>query len=255
MRYKRFIAIPFVLSSLVAACSSTPRPASNSLGLYTNDQFFRGLYNSQIRLDDEMSVFERVFSQLDSEVTVYTGENNYYVQFPAAGRIVGSIISLSVKDRDDGKLGFSFIERNENLGLNRLTRRVGGGKTLDKSNGVDVKRLDAFKYEVSFKGKKVIFNLYDPGLVPPAQFQMGDSEVYVGPVVDEAGFEFYLMFHEKRSHLFLILNETIGLTDVFNKIDGGIVMGERSRFAFYDDEKLKRKIFIGAQGDNTLENN
>lgn len=224
-------------------------------GILTNDSFIRGLYTKNDNFTNARKLFEHVFSQLEDEVTVYTGENNYYVQYPIQGRIVGSILSLSVEDRDKGKIGFSYIERNENIGLERLSRRIGGGKIFSAEDGVRVSKVNDFAYRVTFNNKTVKFNLYQPGLQGPPAHQMGPHDVFVGPVIDESGFDFHLMFDRAHKRLFMVLDERRGLPDVFTKLENQLVIAERSRFAFFDDSTLQRKILIGVHGDNTLENN
>lgn len=245
----------FLLNVLCGCIGLTGSEKGSRRGLLTNDGFIQGLYSKASDPQNALEQFAFVFSQLDPEVTIYTGENNYYVQYPVGGRIMGAILSLSVMDRDQGKIGFSFIERNENIGLHRLSRRIGGGKVFSAQDGVLVKKMNDFAYRVTHKGKTVTFHLYDPGLNGPPAGQIGKDEVFVGPVIDEAGFDFHLMFNKNWKNLFLTLDERRGLPDVFTNVGDQLVIAERSRFAFYEDQELRRRILIGVHGDNTLENN
>ena len=254
-RHVGIFSILGVAALTVGCVSSCAKKTHEARGILTNDSFIRGLYAKNDDFSNALKLFGHVFSQLEDEVTVYTGENNYYVQYPIQGRIVGSILSLSVEDRDKGKIGFSYIERNENIGLERLSRRIGGGKVFSAEDGVHVSKVSDFAYRVTFNNKTVTFKLYQPGLQGPPAHQIGPHEIFVGPVIDESGFDFHLMFDRASKRLFLVLDERRGLPDVFTRLENDLVIAERSRVAFFDDAALKRKILIGVHGDNTLENN
>ena len=255
MRHFKFLSTVthLILAAILLSSCTSVRPQRH--GMITSESYISGLYNHDVDLNSAPEMFWYALSALDPEVLIYTGENNFYLQFSVAGRVVGGIISLAVKDRDQGNVGFSYIERNQNLGLPRFSKRAGGGAVFSAKDGVIVKKVDNFTYSVAFRGKRVLFRLYDPGMAPPKTAKLRDSEEYVGPVIDESGFMFFLCFDRRSNNLLLLLNDEHGEPDIFSNIGDDLVIGERSGFVFYQDRHFSRKILVGVWGENTLENN
>lgn len=179
MRHFKFLSTVthLILAAILLSSCTSVRPQRH--GMITSESYISGLYNHDVDLNSAPEMFWYALSALDPEVLIYTGENNFYLQFSVAGRVVGGIISLAVKDRDQGNVGFSYIERNQNLGLPRFSKRAGGGAVFSAKDGVIVKKVDNFTYSVAFRGKRVLFRLYDPGMAPPKTAKLRESEEYV----------------------------------------------------------------------------
>ncbi len=223
-------------------------------GFTTNEHFIESL-NAELNTSDHIEVFDFVFSQLDDEVTVYPSENFYYYKFIANGKTYGGALGLSTRDRDDGVFHFGYIARPE-FGRTDILKKSddGGGKPLTSEDGVLVERIDGFTYTVTYKGKTVVFNMYQPGLTPPDASHLREEEVYVGPVVDESGLQFYLLFNQATPHMYHMLNEDIPVHETFESYGQDILIGERTNFAFYNDVANNRKIVIGVEASHVLNN-
>ncbi len=240
--------------ALTAGCAGEPeRPPARRI--VTNEAFINGLYMG-LDLTDQREVFRFVFSQLDDEVTVYPSENYYYFEFTARGKTLAGSISLFPEDRDSARVGFGYATRLEDKARHKRYFNTGEGAKLTAQDGVRLEALDAFTYAVRFEGKTVRFHLYNPGLEPPQKAALRPDERFVGPSFDESGLRFYLLFNETTSKLFWILNEDGFVPETFRTTDiEGVVIGDRTEFAFYVDSVQTRKILIGVAGLNVLHNN
>ena len=75
---------------------------------------------------------------------------------------------------------------------------------------------------------------------------------------DESAIRFFLVFNAKLKSFHYILDETVKTADVFvpAPVGGGrILIGKRTGFAFYRDQRRDRKILIGVYHDNVVANN
>jgi len=258
---RKYKIATLVLAILCLAFFLSGMNNTQAKSFITQADFVEDLANTDLKMgdtpEDAKEVFRYVFRQLNDEVTIYQSENNLYLKFAANGRVFGGIITLSIKDRDEGVISLSYIERNEdpNVPQKRGGDFMGGGHSFKREDGVIVRKVDDWTYKVTFEGKSVIFHLYNPGMQPPVKAKMLSVEEYVGPEFDEAGIELYLLFNNEVSRLYLILNEDRYVRDQFRNLNEDIVIGERTGFAFYDDKENNRKILIGVKGENTLQNN
>lgn len=223
---------------------------------HTQADFVEDLRNTDINLEDPLDVFRHIFQRMQEEVTIYQSENNLYLKFAAKGKVYGGIITLAILTRDEGIISLSYIERNENpnVPMNR-EGFLGGGKSFTKEDGVIVTKIDDWTYDTTFEGKTVRFHLYNPGMQPPQKIQLLPEEEYVGPVFDEAVIELYLVYNNNASKLYLLLNEDRYVSETFKEIGNNLLLGERTGFVFYEDKETNRKILIGVQGENTIQNN
>lgn len=219
----------------------------------TNEEFITDLYQ-KLDLNDPKEVFGYVFSRLDDNITIYPTENYYYFTFPINGKIISGSMSLFASNRDSGVLDIGYIERADRFEqTNYDSIPIGGGANFTAKDGVLVKKIDDFNYSVSFEGKTVVFMLNDVGLTPPST--LTENETFVGPSFDESGLKFFLVFNKVDQHMYWILNEAGFVPEGFTNYTDDIVIGNRTRFAFYVDKKYDRKILIGVDGLNVLQNN
>lgn len=245
-------AVPWALVVILAVICIIllSRPAElNQTGFLSNQEFIEGLYNN-IDLSNEKEVFRYVFSQLNDKIVIYPTENYYYFRFPAQGKIIFGSLSLPVADRDEGYLRFSYAWQNENPYI-ALESSVNGGAWYGIENGISVVKKNDFHYAITFEGRTVDVILNDVGFNQP---QLRQEEVFVGPIFDESGLRFFLVFDKEAKHLFHILNED-DAPEQFKQLNENVVVGERTGFAFYDDKINNRKVLIGVRKENILQNN
>ena len=216
-----------------------------------NQHFIESLY-SDINVIDPTAVFSLIFKQLPDIVTVYPSENYVYFRFQANGKTLSGNIRLDALDRDQGVLHLGYFEMDENGLLQDLKSYE---KAFTAQDGVLVKRLSAFKYTVQFQQRTKTFHLHNPGIKPPTLAQLRKTEVMVGPVFDESGIQFFLLFDTAEKHFMYILNEEDKPIEHFQRLNERVLIGKRTGFAYYDDKAYKRRILIGVNGKNILRNN
>jgi hypothetical protein len=175
-------------------------------------------------------------------VNVLPTENYYYVRFVRDGvRYVGNI-RLAAADRDQGKVNFSYSEEPTDWNNEPEERHEAFGS--DK--GVSVEKLSPLEYRVSHAGKSVTFALNDLSTVKPPAGLLTADEKFLGPVFDESGIRFFLVFNARLKVFHFMLDETEPVADVFfpSKATTQIEIGKRTGFAVYIAGN--RKIMIGA---------
>ncbi len=252
MNLKYKLVLITLLISIISCTNSNIKKNTNT-EFFTNEEFINGLYN-QLDLDNEVDVFRFVFSQLDDEVIVYPTENYYYFNFPTNGNVVWGSIGLSANKRDNGLIYFYYhtkVDKHKQIEIPIIYR----GKEFSENEGVFVKKINDFKYSITFENRTVIFKLNDIGLNPPKKAKLLDEELFVGPSFDESGIKFFLIFNNATNKLYWILNENEFVPETFTKYTDDIFIGDRTEFAFYIDKDNNRKILVGAEKLNVLQNN
>jgi hypothetical protein len=208
---------------------------------------------TDLAIDDPMAVFGFVFGSLPERVTVYPTENHYYFSILHNGVRYAGNIKIDARSRDSGKVPFVYYADQPAWLGDTLDQEV----MLDASRGVTVDKIAPLAYQLTYKDKSVVFALNDLSKVRPPQTAVAPDEQFIGPVFDESGVRFFLMFNAKLQLFLYLLDETVTPADAFVPAggDGRIVIGKRTGFAFYRDGRRDRKILIGVHADNVLANN
>ena len=249
-----------LLSHLVAGAAlimsaGAPAAQNGAAGVSLNQHYVEGIRATpDFAIEDIASVFGHVFSTLSDEVRVYPTENYFYFTFGYKGLTYAGNMRLDVKDRDEGVLHFAYFNQTEDWNTELLTQY----RPLSIVDGVEVEKVEDLLYRVSFKGKAVLFALNDLAEVHPPQTMVGEGETYLGPVFDESGLQFYLMFHTPDKRFMFALNETGPKTEEFvsySEGDPSILLGMRTGFAFYKDRYVDRKVLIAVYAGNVENNN
>lgn len=240
----------FFMTNLCAGQSGMPSAMSTPLVIF-NQKINDGLY-SRLDLDDPVAVFKTVFTALDDDVMVYPTENYYYFQLFAAGKTTWGNLRLDASERDSGIIHLGYFRYDEN-GIDQ--DRDGGGKAFSATDGVIVIKVNPLLYSVRYMGKIVRFHLNDLGSEKPVKAGLSKNEVFVGPIFDESGIRFFLLFNEKEKHFMYILNEEAWVAEEFISIDEQIVRGTRTAFIFFEDTLFNRKILMAVNGRSTDRNN
>jgi hypothetical protein len=222
--------------------------------LTTNQSYIEEVSRpTTLAIDDPMAVFAFVLNSLPDRVKVYPTENYYYFTFVHRGVPFNGNIRLDASDRDQGKVHFAYSEdmaewRRETP----LTYRL-----LDASSGVMVEKLERFLYRVTYAGRSVLFALNDLSQAKPPADALAPDETFVGPVADESGLRFFLVFNERLKFFLYILDETADVPEGFDPAPrtDRILIGKRTGYAFYRDRRLPRKILIGVFFSNSRVNN
>jgi hypothetical protein len=192
---------------------------------------------------DPMAVLAFVLNSLPDRVKVYPTENYYYFNFFYGGAPYAGNIRIEPGDGDKPTVHFVYYEDwSEWRPESPLTHVV-----LDASRGVTVEKLDRFVYRLTYGGKSVDFALNDLSQVRPPAGSLAPGETFIGPIFDESGIRFFLVYNSKLKIFLYILNETAKVAEDFfsaERIDR-LLIGKRTGFAFYNDRLRDRKILIG----------
>jgi hypothetical protein len=239
--------------SLTAAVA-TAAAAGERPRLYTHQTYIEDITNDTVLpLHDAKAMLAWVLESLPDRVKVYPTENYYYFHFFHQGVRYAGNLRLDMMDRDEGKLHFAYFEDLQEWKEDApLTYNA-----FDKSDGVLVEKIDRLLYRVSYGERQVIFELNDLAKVVPPPHAIGPDEKYLGPVFDDSGMRFFLMFNPKLKLFHYILDETIKITDQFRPSvnTNRILIGVRTGFAYYLDLRMNRKILIGVFEANSRVNN
>jgi hypothetical protein len=215
--------------------------------LYTNEASIEdATRRAALAIDDPIAVFAYVLGALPARVRVYPTENYYYFSFVFNGtRYLGNI-RLAAAERDSGKLRFEYYqETSAGLGRGRAVHTV-----LDSSQGVTIERVAPLAYRVTQASKSVIFALEDLSDVRPPANAIGPHEEFLGPIIDESGMRFFLLYNSRLKLFHYVLDESSADADelVRSERTDRLLIGRRTGFAFYRDRLLDRRILIGVRG-------
>lgn len=225
---------------------------NKTVDIKTNEDYIEGI-NSELDLDNTMDVFSRVFNSLNKVVKVYPTENYYYYQFETRGLTIKGNIALFADKRDEGKINFAYEETNNISGV-EITKKQGVAE-LDQKNGLIVRKINEFEYEVVFKNKSVRFVLNQLEIQPSDPNCLRPEEICIGPSYDESGLQFYLIFNKRMNYFFWILNEEKNVPESFANLVDNVIIGRRTEFVFFEDKEMNRKILFGVNYQNMYKNN
>lgn len=236
---------------LALALAPWSSPAQAQPALFTNERVVEGL-RTPLDVADERAVLGAVLEALDEEVEVRPTENYLYFRLWAGGKEISGSLALPARSRDEGVLSFGYRSRDASPGDREWS--VGGGRLFTAADGVVVRRVAELVYDVSFGDRVVRFRLNPTVLAPPEQVPLDAGETYVGPVVDESGLAFHLVFDETRRLLLLVLDEREPPPEKFREAVPGLHVGIRTGFAFWYDPRPERRVLVGVSGDHVLAN-
>lgn len=245
----------------LAMCSGVGNAAAQDETLpklYTNEQYVTDVTKrSSLDIENVKAVFEFVFSQLPERVQVFPTENYYYFYFYHGGIKYAGNIRFDVEDRDKGLVEFIYFKDTTDL----LEDEIDYHATLGKTDDVLVEKVEDLVYRVSYAGKSVAFQFIDLSEVKPPDGTLGENETYLGPVQDESGIRFFLIFDETLKAFRYVLDETVPVADELVEVRGPgrglehISVGRRTSFAFFKDPNFNRKLLVGVLERNSAVNN
>jgi hypothetical protein len=239
---------------LLAVSFAFPALAQERPKLQTNQEYIEELYrNAQAPVADKKEMLAFVLKQLPDRVKVYPTENYFYFNlFSSSVRYAGNI-RFDASDRDKGKLHFAYYVDNVPWRPENPVTYA----SMDIADGVKVEKIERFLYRVTLGERSVLFELNDLSTVRPPENAIDPDERFIGPVFDESGIRFFLVYNSKLQLFLYILDETVPVPEQFDRIKSTdrILLGARTGFAFYRDLKRERKILIGVFEGNTLANN
>lgn len=251
-RCRRFIvatAIMLMLGGAYVRAQTAGPPQLQTHQSYLEDVLRR----STLDVKDPMAVFAFVLNSLPDNVKVYPTENYYYFTFMRNGSQYAGNIRLDASERDQGKVRFAYYEQTNEWRYDT----PGEFHAFDQSNGVKLEKLERFRYRLSYRDKGVVFELNDLSQVKPPSNAVSPKETFIGPIFDDSGIRFFLLYNAAANNFLYTLDETVNVADEFFSEPGRdrILIGKRTGFVFYRDHRLGRKILIGAYDENANVNN
>ena len=244
----------FLAAALAGGMAATEAQPAEQPRLQTHQSYMEDVMR-QTTLDvaDTMAVFAFVLNSLPDRVKVYPTENYFYFKFNHNGVEYAGNIRLDASDRDQGKVQFAYYEQTPGW----LEDTPSAFQALDASNGVKLEKLERFVYRLSYGAKSVIFELNDLSQVKPPANALAPKEIFIGPVFDDSGVRFFLIYNSAIKNFLYILDQTVSVTDDFVVGPRGdrILVGKRTGFVFYRDHRRDRQILIGVYDENVRVNN
>lgn len=247
------------LTRIIALATAEPNAPNPGPGPGASGAPLGGLALTRpLAATDPVSVFAFVLERLPDRVKVYPTGNYYYFNFVHTGRAYAGNIRLDALNRDSGKVYFAYHSDS-------APRPEGGaepdllsvGVILDAVNEVMVERLARLVYRITYGRRSVEFVLNDLAEVKPPANAIGPDDEFVGPIFDESGIRFFLVYNSRLKIFHYVLDETAVVPDDFtaSRLTNRIMIGERTGYAFYRDHQLDRKILIGVLEGNRRANN
>ena len=238
----------------LALAAASPAFAQERPRLQTNQEYIEELYrNPKAPVGDKKEMLSFVLKALPDRVKVYPTENYFYFNFYSGGVRYAGNIRLDASDRDKGKLHFAYFIDNVDWKVEQKVNYA----TMDMADSIKVEKVERFLYRVTAAERSVLFELNDLSNVRPPEAAIDPDERFIGPVFDESGIRFFLVYNSKLKLFHYILDETVPAPDEMHRIKATdrILLGTRTGFAYYRDLKRERKILIGVFEGNTLANN
>jgi hypothetical protein len=210
------------------------------------------LEQNDLDISNPNAVFEAVFDALPAKVTVYPTESYYYFTFPYKGIIYAGNLRFDAWDQFDGKVHFAYFPEYAywRKPLDPVYKKLG------PDDGLTVTKVDKFLYTIAYKNKTVEFKIPDLSAQKPGPGMLRADETYLGPIWDESGVQFFLVFNKTAKAFLYLLNDTPKMDQYEpSDISPAVTVGMRSSFTFYKDKLADRQILIGAFVGNTQLNN
>jgi len=215
--------------------------------LLFNQRIIEGISSFDLDITNVDEVFKHIFNRLPDEVIVYPSENYYYFVLYAEERQFWGNIRLPAGARDDGELSFAYFEFEEFPVGQRdgITR----SKFFNEPDGVFVRKVEPYAYNVEFQGKTVKFKFHELRQDRPQTFPLGIGETFIQRTFDESGLQFFLLFNRVENYFFWVLNEEEVIPDTLNPLVGhedDVLLAKKSGFAFYVDQAHGNRKVLAA---------
>jgi|GEM_PF-365759 len=246
-----------VLAALLVAGAlplAAAEAAPDGPRLETNQRYVEDVTApSRLDVTDMKSVLRFVLASLPDEVTVYPTENYFYFGFYEGGIRWAGNLRLDAETRDLGKIHMTYF-KDFTAWQHDETDYT---KVWGAADGVNVEKVGPLAYRVTFEGRSVLFRLNDLSTVVPPEGVLLRGERYLGPVFDESGIRFFLVFRPEERQFLFVLDETVRPPDDFiaSPVSDRLTLGRRTGFAFYADRMAPRKILVGVNAGATGVNN
>ena len=184
-----------------------------------------------------------MLKNLPERVQVYPTENYFYFRFTQNGIGLCRATSGSPPPTaTSGKVNFAYNEQPTDWNADPKNRHA----VLGAEQGVTVEKSRAADLSRHARGQRPSpsSSTICPAVKPPPGAMRAD-EKFLGPIFDESGIRFFLVFNSRLKVFHYVLDETTPVADQFAAPKGNepIQIGKRTGFAFYPFDG--RKILVG----------
>lgn len=240
-----------MLSVALSASGATHAQTPERTRVEINEAYLKELLReTKVDTTDTMSVFSHVFMALPERVDVLPTENYFYFRFLAQGVAWAGSIRLGPAERAKQTLEFGFYKDLADWAdeLSGARREI-----LGAAQGVSIVEETPLRYRVTAVGRTVVFVLNDLSNVQPPPQTLLATERFLGPIFDESGLRFFLVYNRAAKVFHYVLDETVPVPDelVDLKEAPRIAIGRRTGFAFYRDHLRERRILVGVNEINS----
>ena len=246
-----------IILLLVVICALLVIPRSTARTVAFHQYFIEHRYFSpdptKLNLEDPESVFQHVFLALDSAVLVYPTENYYYFVLNVQGKPIWGNLHLPPASRDAGLIDFAYWEFKDHPDLEN--DKSVHYRQFGLKDGLVIKKLTELQYQVSYRGKNVLFTLNHIPQTPPKNFSLRADEVFTQKTFDESGYSFFLIRNMMPPSFSFVLNDEFDLPEPLVPVHKGFWLGKNSGFLFYENPEDHRKTLVGVKADNAERNN
>lgn len=205
----------------------------------------------RVDLSDPMDVLAFVLATAGDEITVYPSEGYFYFEFQNGPEQVRGNIRFDSDDAPVGKLNFGY-----HVPTTYGQDTVDHFSVLGRAEGVGLEPVSPFEYRLVFRDRTTRVKIYDAHEELAGPKPLGPDESYVGPVFDESGIRFHLLFDDKENAFFFVLNEEMPAADTYSvhPASNRIEVGNRTGYIFYNDSAQNRRILVGVSYPNIRSN-
>lgn len=238
-----------------AVTTALVAPSSEQIDIDFNADFINGLIAPSIDLGERDAVLDAIFTARPDGLNVYPSEGYYYFKFNNAGERIKGNFRFDIQQRDQGT--FSFIYYKELANVSAEKTKDNYHVLGQEGDGVEFVKKSDFLYEIRYKDFTIPVRIYDAELELATPKNIGPEEEYVGPAYDESGIRFHLIFDYGSNNFLYVLNDMFGHPESYSALDDDnvILVGTRSKFAYFNDKGNDRYVLIGVSGHNVENNN
>jgi hypothetical protein len=202
---------------------------------------------------DPGGVLEFVLSATDPAITVYPTEGYYYFEFQNGPQLVKGNIRFDVEMAAKGKLAFAYY----------TPTIYGAGEAstffrwMSSDDGLELSTVSPFEYRLNYRGIQRRVHIFDGTDDRNGRRPVGRHEQYLGPVFDESGVRFHLVFSNRSNRFAYVRNDNLGPAEGYTQLNGSntISVGDRTSFVYALDRENDRYILIGVRYINLRLNN
>jgi hypothetical protein len=247
---KQAVRWAFGISLMAALCAggiAKAQPSDHPALQTLESQIDELNRTSTLAVDDPFAVFAFVLDSLPDRVKVYPTENYYYFRFVNNGTPYSGNIRIEMDEGDKVSLHFAYYQTESEWKPDENAKQI----VLGEAQDVKLEKIERLLYRISYRGKSVVFALNDLSQVKPPAGSLAPGEKFIGPIFDDSGVRFFLVYNSRLKLFLYILDETEKARETFLPVPrtDRILIGERTGFAYYRDDKLDRKILIAVYED------